>query len=230
MGGVNVTVKGTTIKIGAKPKVIDAKESPHYQKRGDMRAMSEEEGRAIVRKGGTDRDRERLDMPPPKDGQVVGVRPNLNVHRNTGVWMLSMHEGHKTTRSKKSASDRTTAENLVIGNGVAVTVRDAVLTVNQRARANIATGKTNKFPMSSVDGKFVAKPGADQFDGIELRFNPHREHVYVDPDGRPVKMVEEATVVGTGQGARVFARGRIEYFDESDYPQPLDGVPTAAQV
>jgi hypothetical protein len=156
------------------------------------------------------------------DGQVVGVRPNINVLKTTGTIVLTMHNGSEAQLQRKTG--------LFTGEALdykaAVTVKDANLSVSQEARRQIASGEKSKFPMASVDGHYVAHPGADQFDGIELRFNPKREHLYVDPDGRPVKSASEATI----SGSRVFVRGKVEYYDSTDAPEARGGVPTAVQL
>lgn len=226
MGGVKVTVRGRTASIAARPKIVNAADSPHYKKRTreEVHAPLDEVRKAL------ESDKRSVEVLAKgnvvKDGQVVGIRPNLNVLKNTGVLTQTVHAG---TPGKYKAGKTFSDQEALTYLPMAV-VRDANLTVNQSARQKIATGEVAKFPMSSVDGKFVARPGDDAFDGIELRFNPKREHVYVDPDGRPVKWVEEATVAGLGASPRVFARGRIEYYDESDFPEPLGGVPSAASL
>lgn len=228
MGGGKVSVNGKTASIGKRPKVIDAKDSPHYQRRGDMRAITEAEGARLV-KGVVEAQKaiesaneaiEAGELKPLKNGLRVGLRPQLNVLRQTKKLVQTIHSAEGTKESTSASGGK------VLGYVVAGTVRNAMLNVSQKARARIALGLENKTPMSSVDGEYVENPGSDQFDGIELRFNPKRVHLYVDPDGRPVKSAEEATVVGTPDGPRVFVRGRIEYYDRTDYPEPLDGAPT----
>lgn len=226
MGGVRVSVGGKTVSISARPKVVDAASSPHYKRRtaGEVHAdlatvqealASDKRSMQILAKGNK-----------IADGQVVGIRPNLNVLKNTGVLTQTVHAGSPG----KYKAGTTFADKEALTYLPFAVVRDANLTVNQLARKQIASGEVAKFPMSSVDGKFVARPGSDAYDGVELKFNPRREHVYVDPDGRPVKRVEEATVAGVGPAARVYARGKIEYYDESDFPQPLGGVESAAKL
>lgn len=241
MGGARVKVNGVTAKIGKKPKVIDAKDSPHYQKRGDMRAISEAEGARLVKevteaRNALERSKKAIagGLQPLRDGLRIGLRPQLNVLKQTGKLVQTIHSTEEKKgkgEGKKQMSITTSAaKGQVLGYVVAGTVRNAMLNVSQSARARIALGLENKTPMSSVDGNYVAKPSADMFDGIEVRFNPKRVHLYVDPDGRPVKSAEEATVVGTPDGPRVFVRGKIEYFDESDYPQPLRDAPTEVEL
>ena len=67
--------------------------------------------------------------------------------------------------------------------------------------------------MGSADGHYV-KTDKPNFDGIELRFNPNREHLFRDALGRAVKYADEVTTTGNG----VFARGNIEYFGTEDVP------------
>ena len=132
-------------------------------------------------------------------GQKVGVRLNLNVMKNTGVPVQTMHN--------KTASGE------ALRYSPAVTVKNADLFVNQNARRKIVTFQENKFPMASVNGEFVTDQ-LDQmsFDGVKAFFNPFNHNVFVDASGRPIKSAEEATVIGS----TVFLRGEIEYYDFND--------------
>lgn len=224
LGGVQVSVNGRPVTLGAKPKVVNAEDSPHYQKRGDMRPVSEAEGREMMNWHKKTRETASAGR-MPHDGDLVTVRANLDllkvIAKRLGrpVVIQTLHQSsereHKQLHTGRPGS--------VINYGVAFTLKDATFRVNQAARAEIAKGGA-KFPMAGADGKFVSKPGRDMFDGVELRFNPKDSHVFVDPDGRPVKSAGEVTIAGT----KVFARGRIEYYDASDYPEPQGGLPTTA--
>jgi hypothetical protein len=134
-----------------------------------------------------------------EQGQKVGIRLNLNVMKNTGVPVQTMHN--------KTASGE------ALRYSPAVTVRNANLFVNQNARQKIVTFQENKFPMASVNGEFVTDQ-LDQmsFDGVKAFFNPFNHNVFVDASGRPIKSAEEATIIGS----TVFLRGEIEYYDFND--------------
>lgn len=228
MGGGKVSVNGKTASIGKRPKVIDAKDSPHYQRRGDMRPKSESEGRAMMEWHKKTREiAERGTM--PKNGDIVGVRANLAlidvIKKKTGerVVVQTLHKSSAKSRDNLHAG----TPGAVINYGMAFVVRNGKFRVNQQGRADIATGKAAKFPMASVDGEYVAEPDAGtMFDGVEIKFNPRSTHLFVDPDGRPVKSFGEATIVGSS----VFVRGKIEYYDDSDYPLPVGSLPTTAVI
>lgn len=131
-----------------------------------------------------------------KDGDIVAVRLNLNVKKNTGVPVQTIH--HRTASGK------------ALQYAGAVTLRNVTLDVNQDAREKIVTFRENKFPMAAVRGEFVSK-GIDgsNLDGVKATFNPFREHLFTDAAGRPIKSAEEATVIGNV----VILRGKIEYYD-----------------
>lgn len=129
----------------------------------------------------------------PKDGQNVGVRLNLNVLKNTGQMIQTVHSRSHTGEALDYAP--------------AVTVRDAKFSVNQEARRQIAAGERPKFPMASVDGKYVDTIEHSKV-GTEIRFNPKEHEHFVDMEGRPVESAEEATVYKN----RVYARG-VKYMD-----------------
>lgn len=134
-----------------------------------------------------------------KGGEKVGIRLNLNVMKNTGVPVQTMHD--------KSASGE------ALRYSAAVMVKNPTLFVNQNARKKIVTFQENKFPMASVDGEFLTDQ-LDQmdFNGVKAFFNPFKQNVFVDASGRPIKSADEATIVGN----TVFLRGNIQYFDYSD--------------
>lgn len=133
------------------------------------------------------------------EGQQVGVRLNLNVMKNTGVPVQTMHDKNATGEALKYAA--------------VVTVKNPVLAVNQNARRKIMTFQENKFPMASVNGQFLSdKIENASFNGVKAFFNPFKHNVFVDAQGRPIKSAEEATIVGN----TVFLRGDIEYYDFKD--------------
>jgi len=105
------------------------------------------------------------------------------------------------------------------------TLKNVYFKIRQTTREAIAEGREFKSKMGSADGQIV-KTDRPNFDGIELRFNPFREHLFVDAMGRAVKYVDEATIIG----GRAFARGNIEYYGEEDAPSRAGTAPTAARL
>jgi hypothetical protein len=106
-----------------------------------------------------------------------------------------------------------------------VTLKNVYFKIRQTAREKIAQGIEQKSKMGSADGQYV-KTTKPNFDGIELRFNPMREHLFVDAMGRAVKHADEVTVVAK----RAFARGNIEYYGEEDVPARAGTAPTRARL
>jgi len=213
---------GGSGKGGRTGQTVSAASSRHFQRRSesDVNPMPEAAATALVRaKDGTGRRILDKNITVP-EGKVVGVRANLNVKKSTGITVQTMHDGTEAQLRKGTGLFGGEA----IGYGAVVQLNDVQFSVNQQAREKIATGQSNKFPMASVDGHTTATT-ADRFDGVELRFNPAREHLFVDPDGRPVRSVSEATVTGS----RVFARGDITYWGPDDMPKPAGDHPTAAR-
>jgi hypothetical protein len=204
------------------PKVIDAEKSSHYAQRGDMRPVPESEIPALLQKDATSVRVVGKGI-PVVEGQPVGIRANLNVKKITGVTVQTIHEG--TEGQLKRGTGMFTGQ--AIGYRGAVELKDAQFSVSQKARADIASGRANKFPMASVDGRYRDKtPEEISFDGIEVSFNPMRHHLFVDPSGRPVKSAESATITGP----KVYVRGKIEYFDRGDAPTPMEGIPTEVKL
>jgi hypothetical protein len=163
----------------------------------------------------------------PKQGENVGIRLNLNVFKNTGVPVQSIHKGNKTDAFKKVDGTSGNFRGEVINYAPAVTLKDVYLNTNQKSIYEVKNKIKNKFPLASVDGKFQDVPFDKQdLTGTELRFNPFNTQLFETLDGKPVRFIEEATVSGT----RVFARGKIEYFTEANKPKPYTSTSEKAQL
>lgn len=145
-----------------------------------------------------------------EDGQVVGIRLNLNVLRATGVLVHTVHRAGKTDGFMKG---RGLYGNEVIAYLPVVTLRNAWFNVHQGQREAIATGKASKSPMASIDGTFCDQ-SEHVFDGIEISHNPKRHHAFVDAENFAVGYAEHVTVLGH----RCYARGQIRYFSQHDAP------------
>ena len=184
----------------------DAADSPLHRNRSAEEVSALRDGRRITNKlvkDALDSDATSVRImnkdSKVSEGQKVGVRLNLNVMKNTGVPVQTMHD--------KTASGE------ALRYSPAVMVKNPELYVNQNARRKIVTFQENKFPMASVNGGFITDQ-LDQmnFNGVKAFFNPFKHNVFVDASGRPIKSAEEATIIGS----TVFLRGEIEYFDYND--------------
>ncbi len=163
----------------------------------------------------------------PKQGENVGIRLNLNVFKNTGIPVQSIHKGTKTDAFKKVDGTSGNFRGEVINYAPAVTLKDVYLNTHQKSIYEVKNKIKNKFPLASVDGKFQDVPFDKQnLTGTELRFNPFNTQLFETLEGKPVRFVEEATVSGT----RVFARGKIEYFTEANKPKPYSPTSEKAQL
>ena len=184
----------------------DAADSPLHRNRSAEEVSALRDGRRITNKlvkDALDSDATSVRImnkdSKVSEGQRIGVRLNLNVMKNTGVPVQTMHD--------KTASGE------ALRYSPAVMVKNPELYVNQNARRKIVTFQENKFPMASVNGGFITDQ-LDQmnFNGVKAFFNPFKHNVFVDASGRPIKSAEEATIIGS----TVFLRGEIEYFDYND--------------
>ncbi len=156
-----------------------------------------------------------------KAGDLVGVRLNINVQKKTGVPVQSIHRGNKGTGYQ---ANRGLWGGEVIDYKQVATLKDAYFNVDQKVRERIATGEQPKAPMASVDGNYTNK--AASFDGVEFRFNPKREHLFVDGYGRALRRADEVTVFGNS----VFARGNVEYYGPEDVPARAGDAPTIGKL
>ena len=135
----------------------------------------------------------------PNPGDKVGIRLNLNVLKNTGVPVQTIHDKTATGEALQYAP--------------VVRVSNVTLNVNQNARNKIVTFQENKFPMASVDGDLVTTNMDDiSYEGVKAVFNPFKHNTFVDVSGRPIKSADGAVVVGNN----VYLTGNIEYFDFND--------------
>jgi len=186
--------------------IQDANESPLFRTRKPEEVLGLRDGRVMTDKLvsdalNSDATSRRIISKESviSDGQKVGVRLNLNVMKNTGVPVQTMHDKTATGEALRYAP--------------AVMVKDVTLNVNQNARRKIVTFQENKFPMASVDGGFLSdKLEEMDFSGVKAFFNPFKHNVFVDASGRPIKSASEATIVGN----TVFLRGDIEYYEFND--------------
>ena len=134
-----------------------------------------------------------------EEGRKIAVRLNLNVKKNTGVPVQTIHDKSATGKALRYSG--------------AVTLKNVELAVNQGAREKIVTFQENKFPMAAVQGDFVSDGvSSSDLDGVKATFNPFREHLFVDASGRAIKSAEEATVIGN----TVLLRGKVTYFSMND--------------
>ena len=130
----------------------------------------------------------------PKVGDKVGIRLNLNVLKNTGVPVQTIHDKTATGEALQYAP--------------VVRVSNVTMNVNQNARNKIVTFQENKFPMASVDGDLVSTDMTEMsYDGVKAIFNPFKHNTFVDVSGRPIKSTESAVIAGNN----VYLNGKIEY-------------------
>ena len=155
----------------------------------------------------------------PTAGDLVGGRLNLNLFKSSKIAVQTIHKGNRSGRYKEGAG---------FFNGESLWYQSAVVlagcyfNVSQRGREQIASGSVSKFPMASCDGLLVddADPSLE---GVEIRFDPKRVHLFVDTENRPVRWAESVTVYGH----RAYARGVIVYYDENTAPPKAGDSPSA---
>lgn len=148
------------------------------------------------------------------EGTPVTVRLNLNGRvtlPDGAIHLQTVHAG----RSPKA---------VVLGYDTAVTLRDVTFSVYQASRSRIALGVDNRNPMAGVMGGLVH--AAPLLEGVALRFDPKREHLFVTADGGlAVRSADEVTV----HDRRVYARGHVAYWSEAEAPRPVGGVASAVR-
>ena len=191
---------------------IDAKLSPLYRSARIVAVPSHDAAAEALQKDATAR-RIISEGNNISDGQPVGSRLNLNVLRSTGIFVNTIHAPTNTNGGHQKNKGWWGGK--VLSYQPVVQLRDAYFNVNQSARDKIATGKANKSPMASVDGS-ADTVSPIRFDGVELRFNPAKQRLFVDGNNEPVYYAEHVTIIGH----QVFARGTISYY-ESECESPV---------
>ena len=157
-----------------------------------------------------------------KPGELVGARLNLNVKKNTGVPVLTLHsatnkEGYKNNRGFYRGNARNYQH--------VTTLKNVYFNVDQKGRHKIISNEKEilpngkerikgKHPMASVDGNYV-QTNNPNFNGVEARFNPMRDHLFVDTQGNAIKSAEHVTL----HGDRVYMRGKITYYSKDNTPK-----------
>ena len=222
---------------------INAEDHPSYKKRSaeDVNLRSDGEIQDAINSHGTSKEiSDRQES--PNQGDLVGARTNLAVLASSrkkdesgnpiprsGIAVATIHKplarterglaGHKKNKGFYTGRVKSYA--------AAVTLKNAYLNADQKARDNIASGRANKSVMASVDGEYQDKKHDDHnYDGVELHFNPHREHGFVDSYGNLVHHAKDVTYVN----GRVFARGPITYHTTKTAPKKVGNAPSTARI
>lgn len=97
------------------------------------------------------------------------------------------------------------------------------MNVSQLGREKIASGVESKHPIASADGVLLGDE-AHSFEGIQVRFDPHVTHLFIDSDNRAVRWAEQVTVYAH----RVCCRGKIAYHTEMTAPPQAGPSPSIA--
>jgi len=208
-----------TLEVRREGFFFDAKNSPLYQKRSaeDIKYPTKEQTAAAIARNATAR-KIMQDRGNVANGAYVGLRQDLNIKDAN---LLAVHQGKESLHEKGAGFFSGDVQTYL----PVATLKNVYFKIRQTTREAIAEGREFKSKMGSADGQIV-KTDQPNFDGIELRFNPFREHLFVDAMGRAVKYVDEATIVA----GRAFARGNIEYYGEEDAPARAGTAPTAARL
>lgn len=157
----------------------------------------------------------------PRRGDLVGVRLNLNVLRNTGVPVQTLHSAKSATSYKKNKGF---FRGEVVGYARTVWLENGYFNVDQATRNDIATGVANKSAMASIDGTILGYKDEIPEGGLEVRFNPRDVHLFVDINNNAVHYAQYIVV----SGHRAYAFGRIVYHSDNSAPVKAGPAPSAA--
>ena len=191
---------------------IEAQESPLYQRRTkeDVQFVSNEQVRKDVPKMGGQTQKTEAKNIKVEPGMLVGSRINIPVTRDLGYPVLTIHYTFDKGKPQKENPNASKGEAITQrGN---ITLSNVNFNVNQNERELIAKGRSKGVMAMAVGRVMDVEPN---FDGIELSFNPAREHLFVDANGRAVKSAEEVTIMGF----KAYARGKITYLEDFEDPR-----------
>jgi len=168
------------------------------------------------------------------DGTKVSIRPNLNgfVERPDGKKQMTqtVHEGRKYGTA--------------LGYDIFAAVSNPEMVVSQAKRRDIYNGQTpkgakqDKVPMASGSGGYVNMSRQEAENIINspdytLSFNPGNKsrnitghHLFVDEENFAVKSVDGVAV---HFGGKVFVKGNLNYYEESEAPAPEGDLPTSVK-
>lgn len=158
----------------------------------------------------------------PAEGDLVGVRLNLNVLKSTGVAMQTLHKASNQAGYKRNKGFYSGEP---CGYAQAVHLKNAFFNVQQSEREAIATGLRPKSPMASIDGELFRLLAPEEFEGVEVRFNPRSDHLFVDNQGQAIHFAEEVIVLGH----RAYAKG-VRYHTELSMPAKVGTAPSNTKL
>lgn len=164
----------------------------------------------------------------PKPDDLVGVRLNLNIFKSTGKAVQTLHSSGEEAGSRVKdgyKKNKGFYKGQALGYAEAVVLKNAYFNVNQTAREDIATGKRHKYPMASIDGHLQSLEIPDEFEGIEVRFNPRDHHLFVDANNQAIRCAEEVVILGH----RAYARGKVEYYTLENAPTKKGVAPSKTE-
>lgn len=159
----------------------------------------------------------------PCVGDLIGVRLNLNVLKNTGVAVQTLH---RATNQHGYTKNKGFFRGEVVGYAKTVHLQNAYFNVDQLAREEIACGREHKSAMASIDGVLVNTDDTLPMNYVEVRFNPKEVHLFVDTEGKAIRYADKVVV----QGHRAYVSGRIEYHSEKSAPIKHGTAPSRAAL
>ena len=202
-------------------KIINAEDHPDYKKRSASEVLthSPQQVHDALHTDATSLKIMSKGIKHP-EGTKVGARLNLNVLKNTGVPVMTVH---KATNKSEYKHGKGFYKGEAEGYHHVVALKNAHFNVDQSGREKIAKGEIAKHPMASVDGE-IQHPKEHNFDGVEARFNPTQHHLFVDTHGHAIRSAEHVTL----HGHRAYLRGKIEYHTPETAPKRKGDHPSTS--
>ena len=146
---------------------------------------------------------------PLNEGILTDAPPEVAPMTGENFAMQGVHLLHKKSGNPNLRT--------VAGYDTSVTLDKVEFRVDQKARNDLMQGKPTRTPPALTHGNIAQ--GQDSTDGVAIIFNPFRQHLFVREDnGMAVKGADQVTLIN----GRAYARGNIEYWNESDAPTPQE--------
>lgn len=151
-----------------------------------------------------------------EEGEVVGIRLDINAYENKGVWVSTIHMDKRPKGSVKKSYRATAA----IKNVTLIQPEDEK---SQRKAQEVMEGVKNKSPFAQIRGDFInrtdeenaliADEAINSPEWTQIGYDPRRRSMFYDrANGDPILFADEVVQIGPLVLGKNVKRGNIDDF------------------
>jgi len=151
-----------------------------------------------------------------EEGEVVGIRLDINAYENKGVWVSTIHMDKRPKGSVKKSYRATAA----IKNVSLIQPEDEK---SQRKAREVMEGVKNKSPFAQIRGEFInrtdeenasiADEAINSPEWTQIGYDPRRRSMFYDrANGDPILFADEVVQIGPLVLGKNVERGNIDDF------------------